>query len=84
MTTIMIRNLWDAGTHIAVVERYPDGTIAACNHDGGTEFEDVCTPEFDLDSKEFVPTGTSRIESCSKCDAIYDPNDEVWDEPFNI
>ena len=65
---------------VAVVERDEMGQIIWCNHDQGTDWEDVASPEFDEDSKQYIMTGTERIETCSKCQAEFNKITEEWEE----
>lgn len=68
---------------VAVVERDETGQIIWCNHDQGTDWEDVATSEFDTDIKEYIMTGTERIETCSKCHAEFNKITEEWEERQN-
>ena len=65
---------------VAVVERDETGQIIWCNHDQDTDWEDVASPEFDEDSKQYIMTGTERIETCGKCQAEFNKITEEWEE----
>ena len=80
MTTIAIHQPHHYPDTVAVVERDEAGQIVWCNHDQDTEWEDMATPEFDPDSKQYIMTGTERIETCSKCHAEFNNITEEWEE----
>ena len=80
MTTIAIHQLHRYPDMVAVVERDEAGRIIWCNHDQSTDWEDVTTPEFDADTKQYIMTGTERVETCSKCHAIFNNSLEEWEE----
>ena len=80
MTTIAIHQPHRYPDTVAVVERDEAGQIIWCNHDQGTDWEDVGAPEFDPDSKQYIMTGTERIETCSKCHAEFNNITEEWEE----
>ena len=80
MTAITIDQPYRYPDTVAVVERDETGQIVWCNHDQGTDWEDMTTPEFDPDSKEYIMTGTERVEICSKCHAIFNNSLEEWEE----
>ena len=80
MTTIAIHQIRHYLDTVAVVERDEAGQIIWCNHDQGTEWEDVGAPEFDPDSKQYIMTGTARIETCGKCHAEFNNITEEWEE----
>ena len=80
MTAITINRSHSYPDTVAVVERDETGRIIWCNHDQGTDWEDVATPEFDPDTKQYIMTGTARVETCSKCHAIFNNSLEEWEE----
>ena len=80
MTTIAIHQPHRYPDTVAVVERDEAGRIIWCNHDQSTDWEDVTTPEFDADTKQYIMTGTERVETCSKCHAIFNYSLEEWEE----
>ena len=80
MTAISINQSYSYPDTVAVVERDETGRIIWCNHDQWTDWEDVTTPEFDPDTKQFIMTGTERVETCSKCHAIFNNSLEEWEE----
>ena len=80
MTTAPIRQGYRYPDTVAVVERDETGQIVWCNHDQGTDWEDVATPEFDPETKQYIMTGTGRIETCGKCHAEFNNITEEWEE----
>ena len=80
MITIPIRQTRYYPDTVAVVARDETGRIIWCNHDQSTDWEDVGTPEFDQDTKQYIMIGTERVETCSKCHAIYNNSLEEWEE----
>ena len=80
MTTIPIRQGYRYPDTVAVVERDETGQIVWCNHDQGTDWEDVGVPKFDPETKQYIMTGIERIETCSKCHAIFNNSLEEWEE----
>ena len=80
MKAISINQSYSYPDTVAVVERDDNGRIIWCNHDHGTDWEDVGAPEFDPDSKQYIMTGTERVETCSKCHAIFNNSLEEWEE----
>ena len=80
MITIPIRQTRYYPDTVAVVERDETGRIIWCNHDQSTDWEDVTTPEFDQYSKQYIMTSTERVETCSKCHAIFNNSLEEWEE----
>lgn len=80
MTTITIYQGYSYPDTVAIVERDETGRIIWCNHDQDTDWEDVTTPEFDPNAKQYTMTGTERVETCSKCHAIYNNSLEEWEE----
>ena len=80
MTTIATDQPYRYPDTVAVVERDETGQIIWCNHDQNTDWEDMTTPEFDPDTNQFIMTGTERVETCSKCHAIFNNSLEEWEE----
>ena len=80
MIAITINQGYSYPDTVAVVERDETGQIIWCNHDQSTDWEDVGTPEFDEDSKQYIMTGTERIETCGKCQAEFNKITEEWEE----
>ena len=80
MTAITINRSYSYPDTVAVVERDETGRIIWCNHDQGTDWGDVVTPEFDQDTKQYIMIDTERVETCSKCHAIFNNSLEEWEE----